>query len=63
MEEVKWPPGFLRPLVVLQSRLRRMAHGAYGSFRVEPEIFTPESHAERVATRATVPGTWPDLAG
>ena len=63
LQEVKWQPGFLRPLVVLQNRLRRMAHGAYGAFRVEPAIFTPESLAERVATKATVPGTWPNPVG
>jgi len=63
LEEAKWPPGFLRPLVVLQNRLRRMAHGAYGSFRVEAGLFSPDSLMERVATSATVPGTWPDRAG
>ena len=63
MEEVKWPPGCLRPLVVLHNRLRRMAHGAYGLFPVEAELFSPESVAARISTRATVPGKWPDRAG
>ena len=63
LEEAKWPPGFLRPLVVLQNRLRRMAHLAYGSFRVEAGLFSPKSLTERVVTKSTVPGTWPDLAG
>lgn len=62
MNEVKWPPGFLRPLVVLHNRLRRMVHGAYGSFPVKAGLFTHESFASRTSTRASVPGKWPNPA-
>ena len=59
LEEAEWPPGFLRPLVVLQNRLRRMAHGAYGSFAVDAALFSSESPGARASTRATVAGRWP----
>jgi len=50
---------WLRPLVVVQHRLRKMLAGAYRRRDVEYAIYTRQSPKERVHRRATLGWHWP----
>ena len=63
LSEENWPPSWQRRFVVINSRLRRLASGAYRSFAVDEEIFTRESPWKRVPVQGIVSGRWPKDTG
>lgn len=70
-EEQRWRSGagaagsVLRPLVILQHRVRKWLAGAYRQRKVDYEIYTRSSPEKRVGRRATLGWHWPapPLAG
>jgi len=63
MQEMKWPPLWLRAFVVMNNRIRRLAHGAYAFFIIHEGLFTRESPALRKHIHGSVSGKWPKETG
>ncbi len=63
MKELSWPPLWLRSVVVLFNRIRRMASGAYRNFTVDEKIFTRKSPEIRQPLHAQLSGRWPKETG
>ena len=57
--ESPWPPKFLRPLVILYNRIRRLASGGYSSFHVNTAFYGHRSNKQRLPVSAVLSGRWP----